>query len=271
MPVKPNRLLLGDNLCLLEALPAASVNLVYLDPPFFTQQTWTGRAGSFEDKFAGLDAYLAFMRPRLVDLHRVLTPSGSLYLHCDYHADAYLFLLLVEIFGARQYRNQIIWKRMNGMHNDAKTFGHMHDKILFFAKSARNVWNKPLHVDATPLTDCWLDIKPLTSGSKESTGYPTQKPLALLERIIAASSHTDHVASRSVLRFRDNGSCSAAARQAVDRTRRQPAGDCGLGDTFKAAGRADGGQGFCGRVSEALIVAPSNRHVYASFGAFNVS
>ena len=193
MPVKPNRLLLGDNLCLLEALPAASVNLVYLDPPFFTQQTWTGRAGSFEDKFAGLDAYLAFMRPRLVDLHRVLTPSGSLYLHCDYHADAYLFLLLVEIFGARQYRNQIIWKRMNGMHNDAKTFGHMHDKILFFAKSARNVWNKPLHVDATPLTDCWLDIKPLTSGSKESTGYPTQKPLALLERIIAASSHTNHV------------------------------------------------------------------------------
>jgi len=218
-------------------------------------------------------AYLAMMAPRLVELHRVLTPTGSLYLHCDPTASHYLKLLLDAIFGPAQFRNEIIWKRTSA-HNSAKRFGPVHDVILYYARSGEPTWNNPrieheqeyldkyyryddgdgrLHwrnsltaagvrhgssgkvwrgidISATgqhwkftverldeldakgqiywppggkgfpqikryrdelkgmAVSDIWTDIDRINQVAAERLGYPTQKPEALLERIISASS-----------------------------------------------------------------------------------
>ncbi len=94
-------------------------------------------------------AYLAMMAPRLVELHRVLRPTGSLYLHCDPTASHYLKLLLDAVFGPEHFRNEVIWKRTSG-HSSAKRWGPAHDTILFYAKSDRYVWN-PQHEEYDPL------------------------------------------------------------------------------------------------------------------------
>ena len=85
-------------------------------------------------------AYLVMMAARLVELHRVLKPTGSLYLHCDPTASHYLKILLDAIFGGENYRNEVVWKRMYS-HNDAKRFGKIHDVIFYYAKSNRPTWN----------------------------------------------------------------------------------------------------------------------------------
>ncbi len=216
-------------------------------------------------------AYLVMMTARLVELHRVLKPTGSLYLHCDPTASHYLKMILDTIFGAQNFRNEIIWKRTSA-HNDQNItrYGAIHDIIFFYSKS--NTWtfnkiytereeNAPKthdlykHSDGnlyrkgdctapggrgpkyewnghtrnwrftqeeakrleaeglivyskngmprvlrpveltrgSQLQDMWTDIDPPNSGSSEILGYPTQKPVALLERIIAASSNPDDV------------------------------------------------------------------------------
>ncbi len=216
-------------------------------------------------------AYLVMMAARLVELHRVLKPTGSLYLHCDPTASHYLKLLLDTVFGVQNFRNEIIWKRTSA-HNDSKTLGNSHDIILYFSKSEKSTWNKQyqaynqeyidshyrykdkngrvfrtdnltatslsgggytydwngvtkiwrcpitkmqelhdqgrLHytksgsvefiryldeMPGTPLQDLWDDIPPINSQAAERLGYPTQKPLALLERIIQASSNPGDV------------------------------------------------------------------------------
>jgi site-specific DNA-methyltransferase (adenine-specific) len=216
-----------------------------------------------------LTAYLVMMAPRLVELHRVLKPTGSLYLHCDPTASHYLKVMLDVIFGARNFRNEIVWKRTSA-HSDSKKWGRVHDTILYYAKSDRVIWNPvytehdPEYVDefyryedergryrlheivrtasmgtrpnlvyeykgytpqwgwrvvreklealdadgrivwsssgrpylkrylheqkGTLITDIIDDIPPIGAHAKERLGYPTQKPLALLERIIQASS-----------------------------------------------------------------------------------
>ena len=85
-------------------------------------------------------AYLAFMGPRLAEMHRVLTPNGSIYLHCDPTASHYLKCLMDTIFGEDNFRNEIVWQRTNA-HNDGKQYGRVHDTILFYSKSSRTVWN----------------------------------------------------------------------------------------------------------------------------------
>ncbi|MEM6833049.1 MAG: DNA methyltransferase [Pseudomonadota bacterium] len=221
-------------------------------------------------------AYLAMMAVRLIELHRVLKPSGSLYLHCDPTASHYLKLLLDGVFGATNFVNEIIWKRY-GAHNDvgqgSKHYGRVHDVIIFYVKDKDRTWNqvfgpydpdyikttyrnddgdgrkytttpltapggaekgnpvfewnghtrawrynketfKRLEVDGrlhysrtgyvrqklyldeakgVPVQDLWTDISALSGSMQERLGYPTQKPLALLERIIAASSNEDDV------------------------------------------------------------------------------
>ena len=313
--VPPNTLYYGDNLDVLRRhLPAASVDLVYLDPPFNSaadynllfrehsgersagqirafKDTWEWDAeaaasyadvvhaggpvanalAAFHTLIPGSDmlAYLSMMAQRLVELHRVLKPTGSIYLHCDPTASHYLKLLLDSVFGAGNFRSEIIWKRSAG-HGGAQNFHDVHDTILYAVKSAAGfTWTSPrighdesyiqshyrsvdangnryqlvsahgagsgpprrfggrmidppagrhwmdqdtidgwerdglvvftktgmprykrylTAADGKPIPNVWADIPPINSQARERLGYPTQKPEALLERIIAASS-----------------------------------------------------------------------------------
>lgn len=216
-------------------------------------------------------AYLVMMAARLVELHRVLKPTGSLYLHCDPTASHYLKVVLDTIFGVQNFRNEITWQRTN-VHSDSKTWSNVSDVILFYSKSSRFAWNpvylahseeyvtdkyryqdangriytldnmtspnprpnmmyewkghasppngwrysketmakldaegrvwypddkekRPRlkrYLDEMPgrlLSNIWIDIFPINSQAQERLGYPTQKPVALLERIISASSN----------------------------------------------------------------------------------
>jgi site-specific DNA-methyltransferase (adenine-specific) len=218
-----------------------------------------------------LSAYIVMMSVRLIELHRVLKPTGSLYLHCDPTASHYLKIILDIIFNAQNFRNEVIWKR-TGAHSDSKTCGNTHDILLLYSKSNNFLWNKQyqpydesyikshyrridkngrkyrtdnltamglsgggytyewngvtklwrlpetkmqeLHeqgrvhytksgtaefiryldeMPGLPLQDVWDDIAPINSQASERLGYPTQKPLSLLERIIQASSNPGDV------------------------------------------------------------------------------
>lgn len=140
-----------DNLKQLAIMPADGIDLVYLDPPFFSNRfyevIWGDEAEvrSFEDRWAGgIQVYIEWMRDRLMEVHRVLKPTGSVYLHCDPHASHYLKLMMDDIFGQSNFRNEIIWKRSHG-HNSARRFGASHDTILFYSKSAQNTWVPVFH------------------------------------------------------------------------------------------------------------------------------
>ncbi len=315
--LKTNVLYYGDNLDILRKhIPDASVDLIYLDPPFNSKKDynilfkenggleseaqieafgdswhWTQSAqdayqdivtkaplkiskliGALHDSIGQNDvmAYLLMMTIRLVELHRVLKPTGSLYLHCDPTASHYLKIVLDQIFGPVNFRNEIVWKRTSA-HNDPGRYGANIDILLFYVKSNKWTWNEIYiphekdyiarfrHKDAdgrlwaddnltakgligggyeyeykgvkslwrcpvetmqqldaegrlhftkaggirlkryledtkgTVLQALWDDIPPINSQAKERLGYDTQKPLALLERIIAASSNKGDV------------------------------------------------------------------------------
>ncbi|MBI4082381.1 MAG: restriction endonuclease [Candidatus Lambdaproteobacteria bacterium] len=261
----------GDNLDVLRnSIAAASVDLIYLDPPFNSKRDYnllfrspTGQESdaqitAFEDtwhwgeqasreyqqllrqpntdvaeliqafeKFLhhnDVMAYLVMMANRLLELHRVLKPTGSVYLHCDPTASHYLKILLDAVFGKENFRNEIIWYYYNkysaGTHSFAKNF----DQILFYTKSHRHVFNPIRELRDQPIrqlvrenvggvlknrkdesgrvmyrevadmkVDAVWRIPCLQPASREMLGYPTQKPLALLERIIQASSNEGDV------------------------------------------------------------------------------
>ena len=152
---------------------------------------------AFADAFGRrpLAAYLARMGATLAELRRVTAPEACVYLHCDPSVSAHLRILMDAIFGAGGFRNEIAWAYGLGG-GSARSFSRKHDSILFYAKGRRWRFSKPL-VAATSrrmrgmqkgMTDVWTDIPSLNNMALERTGYPTQKPLALLERIIAASS-----------------------------------------------------------------------------------
>jgi len=312
-----NKLYYGDNLQVLrDYIADESIDLIYLDPPFNSNASYSILFKSPEGKGAdaqieafndtwqwgpaassalmditqsgnhalhtlmqamktaigenAMMAYLAMMAVRLVELHRVLKPTGSLYLHCDPTASHYLKLVLDAVFGPENFLNEIIWKRTSA-HSSAKRYGPVHDVILFYAKSDQYVWNRtytphdPAYIDlffdqqdadgrrwkrmdltgagvrhgetgedwrginvtakgrhsskldefdkagrihwpakaggmprlkqypedlpGVPLQDIFADIRPMHNLSEERLGYPTQKPVALLERIISASSN----------------------------------------------------------------------------------
>jgi len=326
--MRENLLCYGDNLDILRTdIRDESVDLVYLDPPFKSNQDYNvlfaARDGTraaaqikaFEDTwhwdevsawtfrevveqgpnkvaqvmeafrtFLGENdmlAYLAMMAPRLVELRRVLKPTGSIYLHCDPTASHYLKLLMDAVFGPTFFRNEIIWKRTSAHGNATKKYAAIHDTILFYSKAKTWAWNqqfedyteeyiaehfvhkdvdgrrfrrvdmrnpsvrpnlrydytasngityKPhpngwvvsrekmeeldragklffpqkengrlrrkLYLDESqgvPISDTWTDIKPIFATGAERLSYPTQKPIALLERIISASTKSDAV------------------------------------------------------------------------------
>jgi DNA modification methylase len=271
----------GDNLEKLAQFPDGCIDLIYIDPPFNSNRNYevfwgeTKEKRSFEDRHASTHAYIEFMRPRCVELARVLKRTGSFYYHCDWHAAHYVKVMLDQILGENNFINEVVWKRQTS-HNDSKQgskhYGRLHDTLLFYCGGSEDyTWNQqylPLaqsyieshysQVDAEgrafqwgdlrapggaapskgnphykvlgidgywrytqekmeqfiregrvaippsgnvprykrfldeskglPVGSVWDDISPVNSQAKESIGYPTQKPLPLLERIIQTSS-----------------------------------------------------------------------------------
>jgi DNA modification methylase len=282
---RPNTIYCGDCKEVLANFPNESVDLIYADPPFFSNRhyevIWEDGAEirSFGDRWkGGIENYVLWMKERLEPCYRVLKKTGSMYLHCDWHAAHYLKVEMDTIFGANNFQNEIVWKRSDA-HSDAKQgakhYGRVTDNILFYTKSDEFTFNTiyvPLpqttqekwyrHVEpktgrrynldnltaskaggdtlyefhgvkpplgrywaytkekmqkmwdegrivktktrklyykryldeskGVPLQNLWTDISMLRgfSASKEHLGYPTQKPEALLDRIIRTSSNS---------------------------------------------------------------------------------
>lgn len=272
----------GDNLVELGRLPDGCVDLVYIDPPFNSNRNYevfwgeTREKRAFEDRHASTQAYIEFMRPRCVELARVLKKTGSFYYHCDWHASHYVKVMLDQILGEDSFRCDLVWKRTFAHGNVGRNYGNITDNIFFYTKSDDYTWNQPyvtltdeevlakypnqdengrrwqsvtlrnpsvrpnLHYPYTAsngityqphpngwscnlermqkydqegrlhfptkhtgalrlkmyadesrgerLQNIWDDISPIGAQATERVGYPTQKPLPLLERIIATSS-----------------------------------------------------------------------------------
>lgn len=217
---------LGDCLAILQSMESGSVDLAYLDPPFFTQKVHSlsprdrSKEFSFDDLWSSRKEYGAFLLERLRPAHRVLSEQGSLFFHCDRNASHIVRLLLDEVFGAENFRSEIIW-HYRRWSNSQRGLLPAHQTILYYTKSNNYVFNEEwtdysaaTNVDqilqrrsrddfnksvydrddegnviangnkrGVPLGDVW-DIPFLNPKAKERTGYPTQKPLSLLERII---------------------------------------------------------------------------------------
>jgi len=151
-----------ENLQRLAQFPAECVDLIYLDPPFFTNRTyeviWGDEAEirSFEDRWeGGIEVYVDWMRERMIELHRILKPNGSLYLHCDPTASHYLKVMVDGVFGSRKrFVNEITWKRSSA-HSDVKQgskhFGRVSDTLLFYSKGDDRTWNQ-LYTEYDPPT-----------------------------------------------------------------------------------------------------------------------
>ena len=141
----------GDNLEQLRKLPDGCVDLVYIDPPFNSNRNYevfwgeTKEKRSFDDRHASTQAYIEFMRPRCVELARVLKKTGSFYYHCDWHASHYVKVMLDQIFGENNFLNEIIWQRSDA-HNDAKNqFPVVSDSIFLYTDGGKHFF-KPQHV-----------------------------------------------------------------------------------------------------------------------------
>lgn len=254
-------LICGENLERLAEFPDECIDLVYLDPPFFSNRQyeviWGDEAEvrSFEDRWqGGINFYIGWMRDRLQPLHRVLKQTGSIYVHCDPTASHYLKVMLDDIFGAEKFLNEIVWKRTpfrGSSKAKAQQYPRSHDVLLFYAKGSEWTWNQPtqpysekylarfkwddkdgrgpyrktllktyseetferlkrdnrLVEPVRPgakwsykqylsessgriqVDDVWDDVNALNPVARERLGYPTQKPEALLERVISASSN----------------------------------------------------------------------------------
>jgi adenine-specific DNA-methyltransferase len=134
-----------DCLSTTKRLPNSSIDLIYADPPFCSGRSYSRDDCSFDDRWADPQEYLDWMRPRLVEFKRVLKNTGSIYIHCDWHASHYLKVLADDIFGRKNFLNEIIWKRQSS-HNDAaqgsKHFGRIHDSILIYTGSQNYIWNQ---------------------------------------------------------------------------------------------------------------------------------
>ena len=309
----PNRSIFeGDNLDVMRGINDACVDLIYLDPPFNSNRDYAAPIGSraagaaFKDTWDltdvdeawhneiadtnlplykiidasqyshgnGMKSYLIMMAVRLMEMKRILKPTGSIYLHCDATAGHYLKALMDAVFGRDNFRNEVAWKRTNAKGLASSGYARNHDVILYYTKGQKFGWN-PIYADlspeyvekfyryrdsgsgrryrlgdltnpaknrpnltyeflgvtrvwrwtrermqkaydegrvvqlkpgavpqykryldesrGTPVDTMWSDIKSVQAQSKERTGYPTQKPLALLERIIKASSNEGDV------------------------------------------------------------------------------
>lgn len=127
----------NDNLEELKKLSSESVDLIYIDPPFFTQKNWK----DFDDTWDSMDDYLEFMRPRIEEFHRILKPTGSFYLHADWHADSYLRMVCDDVFKPENLLSPITWQRSRG-HALARGFDKVTDSIFLYTKSNNFTFNQ---------------------------------------------------------------------------------------------------------------------------------
>src|SRR5438094_5284330 len=154
MPAKPSALIdtrviyCGDNLDQLGKLPNGCVDLIYIDPPFNSNRNYevfwgeTKEKRSFEDRHESTKAYIDYMRPRCVELHRVLKKTGSFYYHCDWHASHYVKVMLDHIFGENNFQNEIIWRRTTTKSQTFRQFSNNHDSIFFYTVGDKHVFNR---------------------------------------------------------------------------------------------------------------------------------
>ncbi len=137
-----NQLILGDNLEVLRKIDTESVDLIYLDPPFFSNRNYEviwgdeGEIRSFKDRWSGgVDHYIAWLKERVIELHRILKSTGSIFLHCDYHANAHIRVeILDKIFGYNNFKNEIIWHYSGWNSNLKDSFNKRYDTIFFKKK-----------------------------------------------------------------------------------------------------------------------------------------
>jgi adenine specific DNA methylase Mod len=145
-----NKLILGDNLEILKTMESETVDLIYLDPPFFSNRNYEviwgdeGEVRSFQDRWAGgMEHYIAWLKERVVEMHRVLKPTGSIFLHCDWHADAYIrTLILDKIFGYENFVNEFVWKRSFNRSSISKAARKNHDTIFYYSKTNNYTFNQ---------------------------------------------------------------------------------------------------------------------------------
>lgn len=195
----PPQLHQGDNLPFLRRLANESIDLIYLDPPYNTGARKKGSAGAYPDSWPTMGDYVEFLALRIIEMHRALKSTGSILVHCDWRTDHHLRLLLDRVFGAERFINHLIWRYGLGG-SSPRCFARKHDDILFYGKSVNYYFAVPM-VPATSqrmkgqmkkATDI-LDIPALNNMANERTGYPTQKPLALLTLLVEACSPTGGV------------------------------------------------------------------------------
>ena len=229
-----NKLILGDNLAVLQSIPDKSVDMIYLDPPFFSNRTYEviwgddGEKRSFEDRFAGgIDHYISWLKIRVRQMHRILKDTGSIFLHCDWHANAEIKIdILNKIFGRNNLVNEIIWcyKKWAASKNQ---LCKNHDTIFWYSKGKNYIYNQ-LYGERAESTLKRFGNKRIISGAKDESGkripsltadensvgvklgdwwkipiiapsgherigYPTQKPEELLQRIIECATNEGDV------------------------------------------------------------------------------
>jgi len=233
--LEPNRLFWGDNLHVMRQLPSQSIDLIYIDPPFFSGKQYNVIFGdqnelrSFVDIWeGGLPGYLIWLNARLYEMKRLLEKTGSIYVHLDWHASHYVKQEMDKIFGYGNFRNEIVWCYTGPSSPGVKQLNRKHDVIFWYSKGEHwkfNVddirlryaeatykvegtartssrWGKRPMGEADQVVrmnpkgkfpeDYW-QVPALSGPTKERIGYPTQKPEALLERIIKASSNEGDV------------------------------------------------------------------------------
>lgn len=139
--VQPQAIYHGDNLPLLWEMEAETVDLIATDPPFNTDKTWVGKVGSFDDRFENMETYVEWMRERVIEMHRILKPTGSIYLHCDSRASHYLKVTMDDVFGQENFRNEIIWSYQKWS-NNINNYQKNHDVILYYVKGKSFVYNQ---------------------------------------------------------------------------------------------------------------------------------
>lgn len=222
-----NRLIYGDNLYIMQALLDEglenSIDLIYIDPPYLSEIDYSSnlylpgeehaiQRSAFNDKWMkGIDSYLDMLYPRLLIMRELLSDKGNIFVHVDWHVSHYVRLLLDQIFGSERFNNEIIWCYSGGT-GSKRHFHRKHDSIFWYSKSSDYIFNpqyRPysrqtlergltrikgsrynLHEQGALMQDWWTDInKILSPTAHENLKFPTQKPIALLKRIIACASN----------------------------------------------------------------------------------
>ena len=248
-PHEPNRLIWGDNLHVMRQIRSNSIDLIYIDPPFFSGREYNVMWGdanemrSFNDIWEeGMPGYLIWLNARLYEMKRLLKPTGSIYVHCDWHASHYIKVEMDKIFGYDNFINEIVWY-YTGAAAKRDRFARKHDVLLWYSRSKEWIFNldkvRTEYASATKERfshyignvrqggdfgaqqlnpkgkhpDDVFTISIVAPSAHERIGYPTQKPEALLERIINASSNESDV----VADFFIGGGTTAAVVQKLNR------------------------------------------------------